>query len=1032
MKTIPFRRMCLFLVPALLFPAAVLEAYNNPPLKWKTIKTAHFEVHYHEGAEWTARKVAEVAEEVHGPITDLYQYEPPNPIHFVIKDTDDYANGAAYFYDNKVEIWATNLEFGFRGTSDWIRNVVTHEYIHIISIQAAFKMPRRIPSIYFQVIEFEKEKRSDVLNGYPSHLVSYPFSGISMPPWFAEGIAQYQLPGKSYDCWDTHRDMILRSAVLEDKMLTYDEMSFFGKRGLENEQVYDHGYGLVNYIASRYGAESIRDITSGLKSLHRLSADGALERVTGKTGRELHADWKGHLRKRYDRQLAAIRDTRREGALLAAGGYMTIAPTLSPDGRKIAFLSNKGSDHSETSLVVMDRKGRGWKVLDGGVTSAPQFSPDGRKILYSKREKINSYGSKVNDLFVYDIEAKKIKRLTRNLRAGDPDFSPDGQKIVCVLNRDGTHRLAILDASGESEREIYTGKNGVQLYNPHFSPDGETILFGIFESGTRDIASVTTDGTGFGYLLRSQNDERDARWTRGGDAIVFSSDRSGIFNIYEMAIDESRITQITNVIGGAFMPDEAAEGSSIVYCGYSAKGYSIFKLDDLAGPVQVLDSPNYNERAAGPLDECLSMRAGRGGDQDAVTAMAGGGVLNQEPFRAIEEPIASVPYKAAYSPFQFYPRFILYDGNPRFGLFMNSSEILNKQTFFLGGSFGTNTEYDAFLSYEIRNFYPTLFADFYVIRERSQDEVTDPEAAFRFFKFDLRYDLWQADLGFRLEFSDPFSLTYRNEFTAFYSHGEYSVHVDTDIFEDGKFFVSDNGGWKYYIGNQITGRYTYQKLSSAVDADINPRGGRRIQLQYMHAFDKLFTSGEFVYGFRPVFDDNNYNQYTADWREYVALPYLRHSLRLRLSGGVIDKAVDDFFHLYMGGRDGIRGYTYFSIGGRRSFLGSVMYRFPLLRNINRQFLHLHLRDVYGAVFYEAANAWTEEGFKTTGYKKSIGYEVRLNLGSYYIFPTAISVVSAYSLDPVQFVDPGVGDLPVTITQDRGWSYYVSVGFGFDL
>ena len=209
----------------------------------------------------------------------------------MIRDTDDYANGAAYFYDNKVEIWATNLEFGFRGTTDWIRNVVTHEYTHIISIQASTKMPTRVPAIYFQGIGFEEEKRSDVLNGYPNLIVSYPFSGVTMPPWFAEGVAQYQSPYKQYDCWDAHRDMILRSAVLEDKMLTYDEMSFFGKSSLQSEQVYDHGYGLVRFIAERYGDEAIADITRGLRSFFRLNIDGALEDVTGKTGQQLYDEW---------------------------------------------------------------------------------------------------------------------------------------------------------------------------------------------------------------------------------------------------------------------------------------------------------------------------------------------------------------------------------------------------------------------------------------------------------------------------------------------------------------------------------------------------------------------------------------------------------------------------------------------------------------------------------------------------------------------------------------------------------------------
>ena len=207
--------------------AARASAGVDPGLEWKTISTEHFDVHFHAGEEWTGAEAARIAEEIYGPITDVYDYRPKR-CHLVILDTEDYANGAAYYYDNKIEIWATNLEFHLRGTTPWLRNVITHEFTHIVSIQASMKMPLRIPAIYFQAVDFEKEKRPDVITGYPDLIVSYPITGTVVPGWWAEGVAQYQSPVKHNDCWDTHRDMILRAAVTEDRMLSYDEMGFLG------------------------------------------------------------------------------------------------------------------------------------------------------------------------------------------------------------------------------------------------------------------------------------------------------------------------------------------------------------------------------------------------------------------------------------------------------------------------------------------------------------------------------------------------------------------------------------------------------------------------------------------------------------------------------------------------------------------------------------------------------------------------------------------------------------------------------------
>ncbi|MDH3217339.1 MAG: hypothetical protein OEN01_13815, partial [Candidatus Krumholzibacteria bacterium] len=717
------RHAHLFIGLFLLAIPARATAYNNPSLNWETIKTPHFEVHYHQGAEWTARQVAQVAEEVNGALTDLYQYEPDYPVHFVIRDTHDYANGAAYFYENKVEIWATNLEFGFRGTTNWIRNVVTHEYAHIISIQAATRLPKRIPALYFQLIGFEEEKRPDVLQGYPNNIISYPFAGVMIPPWFAEGVAQYQSPDVQYDCWDTHRDMILRCGVLDGNMLTYDEMSFFGKNGHQSEQVYDHGYGLVSYIASQYGTNAVAEIAKGLKSLHRLNMDGALKQVTGKSGKDLYKDWRTHLKARYGDQIAAL-GAHRVGRQLASDGYMTIAPVFSPDGGKIAYLSNRGSDFSTTSLYIMDVEGGEPTALKGAASSPPRFSPDGTKIVYSKKGKVNRYGSEVNDLFIYDIDSKKHGRLTYKARAADPSFSPDSRRIVCVVNSDGTHRMVEMDRDGGNQKVIFEPEMGTQLYNPHYSPDGEQIVFGIFDGGTRDIAAISAQGGDFRYVVRSPNDERNASWI-SDERIVFASDRTGIFNIYELDLGSGWIARRSNVVGGAFLPDVSVDASLIVYTGYGADGYGIYRLDRATDPVETIDLLTYGQRATGRSDECEGLRratAVREGSGTALVLAADAphtpaAIDAPESGAEVTESLTSSKYKSAFTPFHLYPRIVIWDGSPRFGLLASSFEILDKQSLFFGGSYGTDKEFDSFVSLEIRNLWPTLFAEVVYVRE---------------------------------------------------------------------------------------------------------------------------------------------------------------------------------------------------------------------------------------------------------------------------------------------------------------------------
>ncbi len=57
------------------------------------------------------------------------------------------------------------------------------------------------------------------LYGFPNVLASYPLPVLNNPAWLAEGTAQFQREWMDYDRWDSHRDMLLRTQVLEGSEL---------------------------------------------------------------------------------------------------------------------------------------------------------------------------------------------------------------------------------------------------------------------------------------------------------------------------------------------------------------------------------------------------------------------------------------------------------------------------------------------------------------------------------------------------------------------------------------------------------------------------------------------------------------------------------------------------------------------------------------------------------------------------------------------------------------------------------------------
>ena len=109
--------------------------------------------------------------------------------------------------------------------------------------------------------------------------------------------------------------------------------------------------------------------------------------------------------------------------------------------------------------------------------------------------------------------------------------------------------------------------------------------------------------TEFTALVASEADERDAAWTPDGRSILYSSDRTDVFNVYIKDLETGEERQVTNVIGGAFVPSMTRDGNEIVYAGYHASNYSIYRVT-VANAASVASTDNlereYRELYTGP------------------------------------------------------------------------------------------------------------------------------------------------------------------------------------------------------------------------------------------------------------------------------------------------------------------------------------------------------------------------------------------------------------------------------------------------
>jgi hypothetical protein len=986
-------------------------SWNRTEIDWRTVRTDHFDIHYHPGEEWSAKQAARIAEEIYGPITDFYSFEPGSRVHISLFDKTDISEGATYYYLNRIDISASDIEFHLRGTANWLRNVITHEFTHLVSIQSGMKLPRRIPALYVQAISFEREKRPDVITGYPNFQMSLPIAGEIVPNWFAEGTAQYQCDIARNDFWDSHRDMLLRVAALNGELLTMDEMGVFGKNSLRSEMVYNQGFSMVIFIARRFGRETLAALTDALSGIHRWTFNGSCKRVLDISEDELYNIWREAVILNYQNIATIIERDSREGERIAGDGFMNLFPVEDTREGGVLYLSNKGGDYSSLDLVHVTSSGSE-STLEGEITSRFDCTPDGGRICYAKRTKKNKYGYAINDIFIYERGGSRSRRLTQALRATDPTWSPDGRRIACVVSSDGTDHIMIVDAESDVNNVVSGTVPGRRYFGLSWGERG--ILASRFDGVSRDIVLIDPVSGDEHTLIESDADERDPAWDSDGGGFFYASDRTGIFNIYYRDIDRGTDIMVTNTIGGAFNP--SFEGEACLFSAYGSGGYEIRRIVNWRATAIAVDDGDEHIELMENRRSCIgtSINLERSEDPD-----------EEQKRRELDEHIGrqinagGENFGISYTSLFFFPTFQIYDGSPRIGLALDSRDMLDRQSLFASGTISfENTEFDIYLNFETRQFKPTFSIDFFRSR-KFYSYIT--RILGRTVDFYTRYDLWDAFFTCRFEFEKPTPFS-RKDISLRYNHGEYGLNIEAlEVF-------GVEVGWTYYKGDEISLIFNYRTVRREVDADINPRRGRDVQLEVTRAYNKL-SSGEFEYSFMPVYGKNYYGRYVLRYEEFMPLPFWRHALSLYAKGGALDNTnIDDFFYLYVGSRDGLRGYSYYSMGGTKMAMARLTYRFPLLGGINRRVFHVYLQALYLGLFAEAGKAWNEEELDLRGNKKDIGFEVRMKGFSFYSYPLAVSFEAAYGLNDVQYTDPF--DRETTFYEGKDWKFYGSVLFSF--
>ncbi len=233
---------------------------------------------------------------------------------------------------------------------------------------------------------------------------------------------------------------------------------------------------------------------------------------------------------------------------LTGNGSLNLNPAWSPDGKEIAFLSYRSG---KPELVILSSKGELRRAFpqSGELNLAPDWSPDGRRIAFTGSRDGNA------EIFLLNVASGSLTRITNNPALDtSPSWSPTGRELAFVSDRSGSPQVYLMDAEGANVRRLtFEGSwNDLPAWSPN--PKGDKIAYcsrmeGHFDILVRDLATQKT-----AQLTRNSGNNEDPRWSPDGRHLVFSSDRAGNYDIYEMDMDGGNQRRITQG-GNNFNPD---------------------------------------------------------------------------------------------------------------------------------------------------------------------------------------------------------------------------------------------------------------------------------------------------------------------------------------------------------------------------------------------------------------------------------------------------------------------------------------------
>jgi hypothetical protein len=287
--------------------------FVDPGLRWRTLESVNFAVHFPEPHRAQARIVAAAAERILPSLTGLLSWQPRSRIQVVVLDSADFANGFAspVPFNYTMVFLSPPDEGSLVQNREWLDLVLTHELFHLVHLDKARSAPLGLRSVFGRL--------------------PFLFPNALQPRWIVEGLAVHAESDArlAYGrLGNSHFEGMMRAEAGRG-FLSIAEINA-GGRGFPLNRDYLYGGYFFAFLQARYGEKAVTDFVESYSDNiipFRVHSNPLV--VTQKSMDDLWTEYQRWLEARFAAKVASPQ----EGQVLERAFSLT-SPALGADGTR--------------------------------------------------------------------------------------------------------------------------------------------------------------------------------------------------------------------------------------------------------------------------------------------------------------------------------------------------------------------------------------------------------------------------------------------------------------------------------------------------------------------------------------------------------------------------------------------------------------------------------------------------------------------------------------------------------------------------